>query len=90
LAITLQSIASAVRLSLALQVARRTDEDRRAAIKLAQRLATDEARRAELKRRMESLDEKTDGWRREAAARIEQQQLDDMAAQIMRRQARLS
>jgi hypothetical protein len=88
--ITLQSIASAVRLSLALQVARRTDEDRRAAIKLAQRIATNDARRAELKRRMEALDEKTDGWRREAAARIEQQQLDDMAAQIMRRQARLS
>jgi hypothetical protein len=90
LAITLQSIASAVRLSLALQMQRRTDDDRRAAIKLAQRLATDDARRDELKRRMEALDEKTDGWRREAAARIEQQQLDDMAAQIMRRQARLS
>jgi hypothetical protein len=88
--ITLQSIASAVRLSLALQMQRRTDDDRRAAIKLAQRLATDDARRDELKRRMEALDEKTDGWRREAAARIEQQQLDDMAAQIMRRQARLS
>jgi hypothetical protein len=88
--ITLQSIASAVRLSLALQMQRRTDDDRRAAIKLAQRLATDDARRDELKRRMEALDEKTDGWRREAAARIEQQQLDDMAAQIMRRPARLS
>jgi hypothetical protein len=116
--ISLRSIAAALRFSLAMQVKRRTEEEKRAALKLAQRLAADARREAEqdeqtkkrrnegkiaaIKRAMQSaiddawaaeLDRRLavlDGFdserRREKAARVEQIQLDELAAQIARRQ----
>jgi len=65
--------------------------DDRAEAKLAEARATEKARLAAIRGRqavMEEREARGEEWRRAEAERLEQQQSEEMAAQMMRRQAK--